>query len=244
MRKVILRLVSYVGGAVTACTIAILALLTMPQPLFAYHTSHDDLELWSDRPFTEAAGQELLREVKQRLNRSPLYQRGPTHRIFVVNADWRRRILFLHQYGAGGLNYYPITRNVFIRQSDIEAGRVLHNSGEPIAEPRTLAYYAAHEIGHSLTGERAGTMIFMRMPVWVREGIADYIALPEAADLDEMLAAQQAGDRSMDPSKSGLYTLYRLLVTLALEKHGWSMEQLLNSGLSLEDAERLLLAAN
>lgn len=244
MRKIIFGLLHYAGLPIVVGIAAILAMLIAPQPLFAYHTTHGDLELWSDQPFTEAAGQRLLRQVKYRLNQSQLYRRGQTHRIFVVNSAWRRRLLFLHHYGAGGLNYYPITRNVFIRQSDIDSGRVLHHSGEPVAEPRTLAYYAAHEIGHSLTGEEAGTLRFMQMPVWVREGIADYIALPEAGDLDGLLAAHKAGERSMDPAKSGLYMLYRLLVTMALEKHGWSMEQLLASRLSRQEAEAVLLAAD
>jgi len=77
-------------------------------------------------------------------------------------AEWRRRLVFLWNYGAGGVNYYPL-RNVFIRHSDVDGDRVVSNAG-PVPPPRTLAYFAAHEVGHSLIGERVGALANHRLP--------------------------------------------------------------------------------
>jgi hypothetical protein len=71
------------------------------------------------------------------------------------------------------VNYHPFTRNVFVRQSAIDADRVLRADGQPIPPPRTLGYFAAHEIGHSLIGERVGAVANWRLPKWIRGGLAD-----------------------------------------------------------------------
>jgi hypothetical protein len=115
-------------------------------------------------------------------------------------------------------------------------------AGGGFAEPpRTLAYYAAHEIGHSLTGEAAGVLRYHRLPQWVREGLADYIALPDLHDMGPLRAKLEAGDPAMDWRKSGLYARFRLLVMLALEKHGWTLDRLLSNPPSPDEAEKALL---
>jgi hypothetical protein len=225
-----------------AIGLAVLGLLVYPQPLFAHSVVVDGrLELWSDQPFDADAGRRVLADIDNRISRSPLDKHDGVHRVFIVNARWRARLLFLWSYGAGGLNYYPLTRNVFIRRSDIEAGRVLRWSGELVEAPRTLAYYGAHEIAHSLTGEAVGPLRYHRLPAWVREGLADCIALPDQRDLETLQARLAAGDPALDPRKSGLYTRYRLLVMLALEKHDWTLERLLKTPPSKQEAEKQLL---
>jgi hypothetical protein len=224
-------------------TLAVLGLLAHPQPLFAHNVTNGRLELWSDHPFDAEAGRRVLADIENRISRSPLDRRDGAHRIFVVNEPWRARLLFLWNYGVGGVNYYPFTRNVFIRRSDIAAGRVLRYSGEFVEAPRTLAYYGAHEIAHSLTGEAVGPVRYHRLPAWVREGLADYIALPDEHDLKSLRAKLAAGDRALNPKKSGLYARYRLMVTLALEKQGWTLDRLLNAPPSRAEAEQQLFDA-
>jgi hypothetical protein len=239
--KRLFRLLRAAALSFAAMTLAVLGLLAYPQPLFAHSVAEGRLELWSDRPFGAEAGRRVLADVENRISRSPLDKRDGVHRIFIVNATWRARLLFLWNYGAGGLNYYPITRNVFIRRSDVASGRVLRLSGAPVEAPRTLAYYGAHEIAHSLTGEAVGPLRYHRLPAWVREGLADYIALPDERDLDGLRAKLAAGDPALDPRKSGLYARYRLLVTLALERRGWTLERLLDAPPSRTEAEKELL---
>ena len=173
-----------------------------PQPLFAYHVEAGRLSLYSDVAFDPAAGRAVLDEVAGRLARSALDDRAP-HRIFVANAEWRRRLLFLWGYGAGGINFYPVGGGVFLRQADIAADRLLHAScagnpfpacGTPVAPPRTLAYYAAHEIGHDFIAERVGQVANWRLPKWIREGMVDYIGYASQVDVDALRAAWKRGD--------------------------------------------------
>jgi hypothetical protein len=229
------------GSAALLAAVAV-GVLAFPQPLFAYQVEYGQLQLWSDQPFDERQGRRVLDDIADRIAASPLALGANTHRIFVINTEWRRRLVFLWNYGAGGVNYYPL-RNVFIRQSDINGDRVLRDAG-PVLPPRTLAYFGAHEIGHSLIGDRIGMFANWRLPVWIREGLADYVGFGGKTDIDALTQALLAGDPDLDPRRSGLYARYRLLVAFMIEREGWSVEQLLGSHMSQDEAERRLLAQN
>lgn len=219
---------------------AAMAALVLPQPFFPNRVDEGRLTLLSDAPLDEVRCRAMLRDVDARLRRSPLDTGEGRHRVVLARAPWRQRVAFLWSHGAGGVNYYPLTRNVFLIAADEACERLISPSGTPVPPPRTLAYFAAHEIAHSLTGEHVGPLDCARMPVWIREGVADYVALPAAGDLDALVTAYRAGARELDPRRSGLYTRYRLLVTLFLEAEGWSMARLLASRMEQAEAERAL----
>ena len=240
-----------VAGAVLLTAAGVAGVLAYPQPLFAYHVAAGRLALYSDVAFDPAAGRAVLAEVAGRLGRSGLDDRAP-HRIFVANAEWRRRLLFLWGYGAGGINFYPVGGGVFLRQADIAADRLLRspcgpaavpNCGTPVPPPRTLAYYAAHEIGHDFIAERIGPVANWRLPKWIREGMADYIGFGGKVDVDALCAAWKHGDPDLDPQRSGTYARYRLLVAWFLDREGWTIDRLLASGMAQAEAEGRLLAA-
>lgn len=218
------------------------AIVAYPEPLHAYHVEHGQLRLHADRPFNHDKGRAMLAEVERRLAAAPPELRDPDsiYRVIVSNSEWRRRLTFLWNYGAGGVNYYPLGGAVFIRQADIDAGVVQRGDGTPVPAPRTLAYYAGHEIGHSLVGKRIGALANWELPVWIREGLADYVGFGGEVDIDALMGALRAGDPDLDPQRSGLYARYRLLVAYLLEREGWSVDRLLESGLSQAEAERML----
>jgi hypothetical protein len=218
------------------------AIIAYPEPLHAHHVEHGRLRLHSDRPFDRDKGRALLADVERRLAAAPPELRDvhSIFRVIVSNSEWRRRLTFLWNYGAGGVNYYPLGGAVFIRQADIDAGFVMRSDGTPVEAPRTLAYYATHEIGHSLIGRKAGAIRNQRMPAWVREGLADYIAFGGEVDIDGLYRADQAEDPDLYPKRSGTYARYRMLVAFMLERENWPVERLLASKLSLADADRLI----
>jgi hypothetical protein len=183
----------------------------------------------------------VLADTERRIARSPLALGLGPHRIFIANAEWRRRLVFLWNEGAAGVNYYPL-RNVFIRHSDVDDDRVFGRAG-PVPPPRTLAYYAAHEVGHSLIGERIGALANHRLPRWIREGLADYIGFGGEVDIDALTRALIAHEPEMNPALTGLYARYRLLVAYFLERERWSVDRLLGSNMPQEEAEQRLLAA-
>ncbi len=147
-------------------------------------------------------------------------------------------------YGAGGVNFYPLTRNVFLRDSEIDADRLVGPNGRPVALPRSFTYFAAHEIGHSLTGEFLGAANLWnwRLPQWIREGYADYVGFGGHIDIKSLYAQYRAGDPIMDYAKSGQYARFRLLVAYMIQRGHWSAQRLLLSDMPQSAAETLLVA--
>jgi hypothetical protein len=239
-RRVIVALaVVTLASAATAT-----AVIAYPEPLYAYHVEAGRLALYSDRPFDPDKGRLILADVDRRLATAPAGIADPdsAYRIFVSNEEWRRRGTFLWNYGAGGVNYYPIAGSIFIRQADIDHDRLFSSDGAHVPAPRTLAYYGGHEIAHSLIGRKVGAIANWRLPVWIRDGLADYVGFGGDVDIDALTAQLRSGDRDLDPRASGLYARYRLLVAYFLEREGWDVDALLASNLPQDEAERLLLA--
>jgi hypothetical protein len=234
------------AGIVAAVPVGVLALLgtalAYPQPFFAYHAERGRLAIYSDQPFDAANGDAVLAAVEARISRSPL-DLHDTHRIFVSNAAWRRTIFMNIASGAGGVNFYPVTRNVFVRHADIDRNTLFGGNGKPVAPPRTLAYYGAHEIAHSLTGEHLGLAHFYNwaLPQWVREGYADYVGMGGRGEID--IAAYYRRYRAHDPHfqpKSGFYDRFRMLAAFFLDRNGWTVQQLLDSRLTLDQAQAVM----
>jgi hypothetical protein len=242
--RVLRRVVLAFLGAAAILSAMVVGVLAYPVPLYAYHVEAGRLGIYSDRPFDAERGRAVLADVERRLRGAPeaLRDDASAYRIFVTNDDWRRRLVFLWNSRAAGVNYYPIAGNVFIKRSDIDADRVLHGDGTPVEPPRTLAYYASHEIGHSLIGRHIGARANWRLPAWIREGVADYIGFAGEVDVEALGRAWRAGDPVLDPKRSGQYALYRMLVAFLLVHEGWSVDRLLASEMKLADAERMLEA--
>jgi hypothetical protein len=217
--------------------------LAYPQPFFAYHAKRGRLSLHSDQPFDPAKAQMLLAQIDARLKTSPL-DGGEANAIFVSNADWRQRLFMNIAYGAGGVNFYPWTRNVFLRTADIDHNQLFGHSGKAAAPPRTLVYYAAHEVGHSLTGKRLGAAHLWNwgLPQWVREGYADYVGLGGDVNVAALYAHYRVHDPQVDWAKSGQYTTFRMLAAYFLQHEHWSVDRLLNCGLTQDDAVRQMEA--
>lgn len=236
--RVLSRLVGLIVGLVLLATaLFILALIEAPG-FFTYHTSDGRLTIWSDEPFDEGAGQRVLADVEKRLATSPLDDEL-SHAIFVANAPWREDLFFNFARGAAGVNYFPLTNNIFLRHSDIDHDQVFgRRTGKPAPPPRTLAYYAAHEIAHSFTAERLGAAhLWNRMlPAWVREGYADYVGMGGQVDWRSLYQQYRAHDPQLTVIGSGLYGEYRMLTAYFLEHDHWTVDQLLASRLSLADA--------
>lgn len=212
-------------------------LLCYPQSFFAQSVGHQNLTLYSDRPFQPEAGAQVLALAYQKLSASPLFSARDHYSIFVCNARWRQRLFFNRVYGVGGVSFYPVTYNTFIRDSIIEENRLISPSGKVVASDRSLDYFIAHEITHSMTGKAIGPLRFYRLSEWVREGYADYVGKGASFKYDEALRAFHANAPEMDRWHSGLYLRYHLLVAYLLEKKGWSLSQVLADGVTQQALE-------
>ncbi|MBS0470274.1 MAG: hypothetical protein JSR60_04315 [Proteobacteria bacterium] len=165
------RIAAVVAVVPVALAATIGVTLAYPRPFFSYSVTEGRLTLYSDAPFDRGKARTILERVDARLKTSPLDD-GAADAIYVANARWRQRLFFNIAYGAGGVNFYPWTLNVFLRQSNIDKDELLRPNGIPAEYPRTFTYYAAHEIGHSLTGRHLGFAHLWnwRLPQWIREG--------------------------------------------------------------------------
>jgi len=221
----VLRIAAIVVGVLTAYW----AFLCFPQPFFRTSVQANNLALYSDQSFAPEAGRKVLEAVEAKLTASPLYSANDRHAAFICNARWRQRLFFNRKYGVGGVNQYPLTTNVFLREAVIEDDRLISPSGNQVPGDRTLDYFIAHEITHTLTVRAIGWLAYYRLPQWVREGYADYVGKGLPFDYETARRAFIAGAPEMDWQRSGLYIRYHLLVAYLLDKQHWTVQKLLES---------------
>jgi len=202
-------------------------LVCVPQPFFSYRVKAGGLTLYADRPIEVAAAERILGLARERLEKCPLYAANPEAQVFICNARWRQRLFFNTRYGVAGVSLYPTTYNVFLREARLEENRLISPSGKPVEGERTLDYFVAHEVTHELTGRRVGPWTFVRMPQWVREGYADYVAKGTGFDYAGTRKAFLAGAPELDLKRSGLYLRFNLLVAYLLDHRHWTVDRLL-----------------
>jgi hypothetical protein len=125
------------------------------------------------------------------------------------------------------VSQWPLTGNIFLRPAHVESNRLLNPAGKEVMGERTLAYFIAHEVTHTMLARRIGRLAYARLSRWQVEGYADYVAKGGTFSFDENLAAFQADDPRLDPRRSGLYLRYHLLVQYLIGHKGMTPEQLL-----------------
>jgi hypothetical protein len=236
MKKLI---VGIFGTVITVITINLLALI-FPQPFFVASAKAGNLTIYSDRPFSAAAGERILNLSIAKLATSPLYSNEQKHSVFVSNSPWRRIVFLTRAFYAGGINYYPLTTNVFLRPADIEANQLFGPSGNRLAGARTLDYFIVHEITHSLTGQSLGAIDHYLLPRWKREGYADYLGRHGAFNFEEARRALLANDPRMDYQRSGLYWRDHLFVAYLLDICGWTVQKLLLEPIDEQAIEQII----
>ncbi len=237
-KKTLLKFLAAVVGVFAT----IILLLSVPHPFFRGSVSAKNLTLYSDQPFSPESGQHVLALVEAKLAKSPLYSAEQKHEVFICNARWRQRLFFTYVYGVGGVNYYPLTTNVFLRDSIIEENCLIGPKGNRVPGERTLDYFITHEITHTLTGQAVGPIDYHRLPQWKREGYADYVGKGAAFNYDDARQAFLANDPKMDWAKSGLYWRFHLLVAHLLDKQHWDVNRLLAEPIEQSVVEDMIRA--
>lgn len=235
-QKLLLKFVA----ALLAFIAVMIGLLNFPQPFFHNTVSAKNLTLYSDQEFAPATGQQVLALVEAKLITSPLYSPEQKHLIFICNARWRQRLFFTYQYGVAGVNNYPFTTNVFLRDAIIEENCLISPGGNRVAGNRPLDYFIAHEITHTLTGQAIGGFGNQVLPQWKREGYADYVGKGTAFNYDEAKQLFLANDPKMDYASSGLYLRFNLLVAHLLDKQHWSVQRLLTEPIEQSVVEEMI----
>ncbi len=205
-----------------------------PEPFFAFSRTVQAITIYDTQPIPQSADR-ILSEIAEILAAGPFeYEQLE---LFVARDGWRHDLFFWLGPKAGGIVYYPLTYNHgFLSGADYRSG-LLRKGERLINPPRTLVYYGVHELTHVLTGQHIGAFRFHAMPDWVREGLADYVALGQPQDyvgLDAQLGNQPISVDVMD--SHGAYPRYRMLVAWFLTQEGWSLDALLATDMSESEA--------
>jgi hypothetical protein len=202
------------------------ALLLHPQPLFAFSARDAAILLHAREPLPSEV-QGVLADARRRVEASPFYDPDATYDAFLCD-DVRTFTAFtLWNRGAGAVSQWDLTGNIFLRPSHVARNRLVGRSGNETPGERTLSYFIAHEVTHTMLARRIGRLRYARLQRWQVEGYADYVGKAGAFDFDKTLAAFRAGTRELDPKRSGLYLRYHLLVAYLLDREGMTPEALL-----------------
>jgi hypothetical protein len=223
-----------------------LVLLCHPGLFFPHTFSREGITLYSDEPIPSGPAQRILEDVERRLASSPLAAppRIKDLRIFICNRRWRFVLFANTRYKVGGLAYFPLSDNIFLRTARFDANRLVGHSGQETSGARTLSYYIAHEIMHTLVGRHLGIMKQWRLPAWKNEGYADLVAKGGDFDYEQVRHQLRRGDRELDPKRSGLYLRYHLLVAYLLDHKGISVDELLQDEFDPAQLEAEILASD
>jgi hypothetical protein len=215
---------------ILAVTVLYLVLLCHPGLFFGHTVSDGAITLHSDAAIP-ASAERVLKDAENRLNRSQYFRDRPANarpiQVYVCNHKWRFVLFANTRYNVGGIAYAPLTNNIFLRGVDFDANRLIGPSGNEVPGERTLSYYIAHEVVHTLVADHLGIVAHWRLPSWKNEGYADYIAKGNDFDFDEVSAQFRRGERNLDPARSGLYLRYHLLVAYLLDRKGKSAGEML-----------------
>jgi hypothetical protein len=231
-RRILLALASVAGGWVALCA--------HPQPLFAYSLARGNVVLHARQPLPPEATP-MLDDALARVQRSPLYDATRTHHLFLCDTPAVFDLFAVWDYRSGGISQNWLNGNVFIRPANVRRGRVIGRSGLEKGGERTLAYFVAHEVAHTMTMDRIGRWRMSRLAKFQAEGYADYVAFARPVDLLRGRADLVAGTADMDPRRSGHYDRYRLLVGYLLQRGGLTVDELLARPLARADVEAALL---
>jgi hypothetical protein len=220
------RRVRRVGLALVAVVAGWIVLAIHPQPLFGYSAQRANIVLHARAPLPPQTGA-LLDDVLARVARSPLYDAGRTHHVFLCDSPAVFALFALWNRKVGGVAQIYLGGNVFLRPSSIERDRLIGPSGDDKPGERTLAYFIAHEVTHAMTGDRVGRRRYHGLAAFQAEGYADYVAFARPVDFARGQQLLERDAPEMSPRRSGLYLRYELMVAYLLERRGLSVDELL-----------------
>lgn len=227
-----------------ALGMAYMLLAAFPKPMFSHRIAYQNYQVWSDQPIPDEIAN-VLDDATRRLRTSTLHDRSVPVEIFFCNEPWR---LWLYSRAfttrLGGAADVWLTRQVFIRASDIAANRIRSPGKGPIADAaqRPLSYFIAHEITHNDVSRAFGRTVMLRYPRWLLEGYADYVGKGGDFDFDDNRELFVAGARELDHGRSGLYREFHLKVAYLLDKKGWTLQQVFERPPAEDELDALIRA--
>ncbi len=240
------RLVRGIGWlilGVICMNVAFFAFLANPRFLFAHAVTNGPLTFYATTPLDRAATTAFLDDVSERMSASVLGPPEADYALYSTDETWRKRLFFTYLQRAGGVTYVPFgPRNAFLTGADIPRDRLL-KKGADIVPPRTLSYYAVHELTHLRMAEMLPSLDYHRLPRWVREGVPDFVALGPVSQDARKDILEWAGTPLERMITYGSYPLERVLVDFALGHLALPIETLISQPMTEAEIMSLLETA-
>lgn len=226
------------GGALFALAASYLATLLYPRMLFSWARHGASIHMHSDEPIPESAA-EVIARAESRIRSSPLFDPTRTYPVYVCNARWRWNYFSGFEGRSRGFQT-PLGRASFIRAARWETNHLAGPDGRD--GPRSLDVYLAHEITHMMVADHIGLIAGRRLPVWLREGYAEYVARHDTFDYEVTRARFLAGDETL--GRHDRYWKYLLLVTHLLDREGRDPITVLDGPPDRDDVEARVRAGS
>ena len=185
----------------------------------------------SDAPIPEGA-LGVISLAESRIRRSTLFDTTRTYPVYVCNARWRWNYFSGFNGRSRGF-HTSLGRAVFIRPARWDENQLAGPDGRD--GPRSLDVYIAHEVTHMMVADRIGLIEARRLPVWLREGYAEYVARRDTFDYAAARAQLIAGDEGF--AARDQYRKYLLLVTHLLDQEGKNVSAVLNAPPNPDEVE-------
>jgi len=220
------------GGATLLVLSALyVATLLHPQMFFSWARDGASIHVHSDEPIPESAA-EIISLAESRIRRSPLFDTTRTYPVYVCNARWRWNYFSGFNGRSRGFQT-PLGRAIFIRPAHWATNQLAGPDGED--GPCALDMYLAHEVTHMMVADHLGLIAARRLPVWLREGYAEYVARHDTFDYAATRAHLIAGDEGL--AVHDRYWKYLLLVTYLLDREGLDVSTVLNAPPDSDEVE-------
>lgn len=212
------------------------ATLLRPQMFFSWPRSGAAIDVRSDELVPEAA-LGVISLAESRIRISPLFDATRNYPVYVCNARWRWNYFSAFNDRSRGFQT-PLGRAVFIRPAHWGRNQLAGPDGRD--GPRSLDVYIAHEVTHMMVADRIGIIRARRLPVWLREGYAEYVARRDTFDYAATRLHLIAEDKELVARDR--YWKYLLLVTHLLDLEGRDASAVLHAPPDPDEVEARIRA--
>ncbi len=129
---------------------------------------------------------------------------------------------------------FPIFQRIIVTRSNVSKNKVYRNG--KLFNTRSLNSVLAHEMVHVLTEKEIGFFKYRFMPVWKREGYADYIA--NESSFDEVFGKELFCSGKINQSLSYKYFKFRMLIKYLMESEKLSFHQIMDQKFDVSQLEK------
>jgi hypothetical protein len=240
MNRRLRSVLKWSGRALTAL-ILILAIpisaLAFPYPFFDHSDQFGHCVVYSDEEF--AAGfDEVMKDVNGRLEAVEILPGGGGNRVFLCRSQKLYSVfarLSRVNPNVQGFNL-SFFGNTFVSIPRIDYTRATYGPYPPYGmREGSVAHVIAHEVTHDLSQNEVGFIKYLRLPMWKREGYAEYGAVAGKIREDEgpglreripVLLDDYYWGSGRDPAR--VYYESELLVEYLIDIEGRTFEQIMS----------------